>query len=114
MHRDVVSLNRDVDSLELVDDSMNRDVDSLELVDDILNRAVDILFRVVDSLNRVGVSLHLAVSTFQKTMKSLISVLLFRSILCVLFGNKVSANVLQLGEVADFEALTFNLALNFI
>jgi len=27
---------------------------------------------------------------------------------------KVSANVLQLGEVADLEALTFNLALMFI
>ena len=26
----------------------------------------------------------------------------------------ISANVLQLGEVADFEALTFNLALMFI
>ncbi len=25
----------------------------------------------------------------------------------------MSTNVLQLGEVADFEALTFNLALNF-
>jgi hypothetical protein len=28
--------------------------------------------------------------------------------------NTVSANVLQLGEVADLEALTFNLALMFI
>jgi hypothetical protein len=26
----------------------------------------------------------------------------------------MTANVLQLGEVADLEALTFNLALNFI
>jgi len=26
----------------------------------------------------------------------------------------MTANVLQLGEVADFKALTFNLALNFI
>jgi len=30
----------------------------------------------------------------------------------ILFG-KITANGLQLGEVADFEALTFNLALNF-
>jgi len=29
------------------------------------------------------------------------------------FGS-VATNVLQLGEVADLEALTFNLALNFI
>jgi hypothetical protein len=28
--------------------------------------------------------------------------------------NEVVANVLGLGEVADLEALTFNLALNFI
>jgi hypothetical protein len=28
--------------------------------------------------------------------------------------HKIGANVLQLGEVADFEALTFILALNFI
>jgi hypothetical protein len=28
--------------------------------------------------------------------------------------TKMTANVLQLGEVADLEALTFNLALNFI
>ena len=35
------------------------------------------------------------------------------SYLCVIFGS-VATNVLQLGEVADFEALTFNLALNFI
>jgi hypothetical protein len=27
--------------------------------------------------------------------------------------HRVAPNVLQLGEVADFEALTFNLALNF-
>ena len=33
------------------------------------------------------------------------------SIIYVFF--KISANVLQLGEVADFEALTFNLVLNF-
>ena len=26
------------------------------------------------------------------------------------FFNEITANVLQLGEVADFEALTFNLA----
>jgi hypothetical protein len=30
---------------------------------------------------------------------------------CRLF--RLAGNVLQLGEVADFEALTFNLALNF-
>ena len=30
------------------------------------------------------------------------------------FGKYIAFNVLQLGEVADFEALTFNLALNFI
>jgi hypothetical protein len=29
------------------------------------------------------------------------------------FGIRLSDNVLQLGEVADFEALTFILALNF-
>jgi hypothetical protein len=28
-------------------------------------------------------------------------------------GEGMATNVLQLGEVADFEALTFNLALNF-
>jgi hypothetical protein len=28
--------------------------------------------------------------------------------------HKIAYNVLQLGEVADFEALTFNLALMFI
>jgi hypothetical protein len=28
--------------------------------------------------------------------------------------SKLTANVLQLGEVADFEALTFFLALNFL
>jgi hypothetical protein len=31
----------------------------------------------------------------------------------LIFCSKVTANVLQLGEVAVFEALTFNLALNF-
>jgi hypothetical protein len=29
------------------------------------------------------------------------------------FCGSIATNVLQLGEVADFEALTFNLALNF-
>jgi hypothetical protein len=31
-----------------------------------------------------------------------------------MFGFQLAYNVLQLGEVADFEALTFNLALMFI
>jgi hypothetical protein len=39
-------------------------------------------------------------------------ILLFIVGLCC-FG-KIAVNVLQLGEVADFEALTFILALNFI
>jgi hypothetical protein len=34
-------------------------------------------------------------------------------LLFVVSSFRVAANVLQLGEVADFEALTFNLALNF-
>jgi len=35
-------------------------------------------------------------------------------LLSVVSSFRVAGNVLQLGEVADFKALTFNLALNFI
>ena len=36
----------------------------------------------------------------------------FSHVICYVLFHRVATNVLQLGEVADLEALTFNLALN--
>jgi hypothetical protein len=52
----------------------------------------------------------LSARNFLETEKFIV----YRKIVFGIFTGRIEHNVLQLGEVADLEALTFNLALNFI
>jgi hypothetical protein len=52
--------------------------------------------------------------TCQNGLSLLIRLIFSRLFMFALSSFRLTANGLQLGEVADFETLTFNLALNFI